>query len=109
MEVSKAQKRMLWKVLLNYGPNLELTSILQIKSNPLFRRRRYSKIRMRVSLFLRISFRKKRLQKWKRIGISRTDMRQDKNSFSAMKKISNWNKKLELRRIMLRLNQSNQT
>jgi len=109
MEVSKVQKRMLWKVLLSYGPNLELISIQQIKSNPLFRRRRYSKIKMRVNLFLRISFRKKRLQKWKRIGTNRTDMRQDRNSFSVMKKISNWKQKLELRRIMLKLNQSNQT
>jgi len=59
---------------------------------------------MRVNSFLRISFKKKKLQKWKKIGINRTDMKLDRNSSSVMNKIFNWKKKQELKRIMLKLN-----
>ena len=55
---------------------------------------------MPVNSFLRISFKKKKLLKWKEIGINRTDMKLDRNSFNDMNRISNWKKKLVLKRIM---------
>jgi hypothetical protein len=58
---------------------------------------------------LRISFKKKKWLKWKRIGTSRTDMKLDRNSSIVMNKIFNWKKKLVLKRTIKRLNQLRQT
>lgn len=52
---------------------------------------------MPANSFLRISFKRKRLLKWKKTGTNRIDMKLDRNSSNVMNKISNWKKEQELK------------
>ena len=60
---------------------------------------------MLANIFLKTSCKRKKFKRWKRIGISKTDMKQGRNSFKDMRKISNWKREQVLRRVMLKLNQ----
>jgi len=90
---------------LNYGLNQELINTLQTRSNLLSRRRLYLRIKMLANIFLKTSCKRKKFKRWKRIGISKTDMKQGRNSFKDMRKISNWKREQVLRRVMLKLSQ----